>query len=403
MKAKVQNLKGFRDFGVVDSIKRQWLIEKIKEVFELWGYDPIETPTIEPLELFEGNIGEDEKLFYKFTDHGGRNVALKYDQTVPAARYVSSNWQDLPTPFKRYQIQEVFRAENPQKGRYRQFLQCDADIYGSASPLADAEMIALSLDIFNKLNIPNVKALISSRNILGGIPQDILPTIDKIKKIGREQVKKEISENNLYTLKEADEFVEKLENSKPDKNLNEIFKILEAYGIDREKVVFDPFIVRSFSYSTGAIWEVVDRENESLSLLGGERYDKLVKTLSGVDIPATGFGLGFDRVLEMAQELGILPQAKTRTKVLVTVFSKNTLDASIKTLKLLQNAGVNSEIFPDLETKLDKQIKYADKKGVSYVAIIGPDEIVKNEVSLKDLKNKTQESVPTIALLSKIK
>ena len=148
---KTQTLKGFRDFLPKEALKRKWLREKISEVFELWGYDPLETPTLEYLEVFQGVIGEDEKLFFKFEDQGGRNVAMRYDQTVPACRVVGQYQSQLPTPFKRYQIQSAFRSENPQKGRYREFLQCDADIWGVKEPYADAEVIALSLEIYKEL------------------------------------------------------------------------------------------------------------------------------------------------------------------------------------------------------------------------------------------------------------
>src|SRR4030042_7163728 len=154
---KLQTLKGFRDFLPEDALKRQWLKDKLCRIFEKWGYDPLETPTLEPLELFAGQIGEDEKLFFKFEDQGGRKVALRYDQTVPTCRVVGQYAQQLIMPFKRYQIQPAFRAEKPQKGRYREFLQADADIFGVESPYADAETIALSLDIYRSLGFPKAK------------------------------------------------------------------------------------------------------------------------------------------------------------------------------------------------------------------------------------------------------
>src|SRR3989338_5764945 len=167
---KPQTLKGFRDFLPQDAMKRNWLRNKLTEIFELWGYDPLETPTLEPLELFTGQIGEDEKLFFSFTDHGGRKVALRYDQTVPSVRVVSQYLNQLPKPFKRYQIQNAFRAEKPQRGRYREFTQCDADIFGDSSPYADAETIALSLDIYKKLGFKEAKVLINDRNLLSDLP-----------------------------------------------------------------------------------------------------------------------------------------------------------------------------------------------------------------------------------------
>ena len=182
---KIQTLKGFRDFLPEEAIKRNWLINKIRATFEAWGFDPLETPTLEPLELFKGQIGEDEKLFFNFKDQGGREVALRYDQTVPACRVVGEYAQQLPIPFKRYQIQPAFRAENPQKGRYREFLQCDADIFGVASPLADAEVIALSLDVYRQIGFTQVRVLVNDRQLLTKLPYEAIVAIDKLKKLGK--------------------------------------------------------------------------------------------------------------------------------------------------------------------------------------------------------------------------
>ena len=177
-----QLLKGFRDFLPKEAVKRQWLKEKIRATCESWGFEPLETPTLEPLELFEGQVGEDEKLFFKFEDQGGRQVALRYDQTVPTCRVVGQNYQQLTMPFKRYQIQPAFRAEKPQKGRYREFLQCDADIFGDESPFADAEVIALSLDIYRRLGFKQAKVLINNRELVKDIPYPAIAAIDKLKR-----------------------------------------------------------------------------------------------------------------------------------------------------------------------------------------------------------------------------
>ena len=180
---KIQNLKGFRDFLPQEALKRQWLRKKISQTFELWGYDPMETPTLEPLELFAGQIGEDEKLFFKFKDPGGKDVALRYDQTVPTCRVVGQYAGQITLPFKRYQIQSAFRAENTQKGRYREFLQCDADIFGISSPFADAEMIALSLNIYKRIGFVRAKVLINDRALLKDFPYEAIVAIDKLKKV----------------------------------------------------------------------------------------------------------------------------------------------------------------------------------------------------------------------------
>src|SRR3989338_151698 len=184
----IQTLKGFRDFLPEEALTRNWLRNRIQKVFETWGYYPLETPTLEPLELFTGQIGEEENLFFKFKDPGGRDVALRYDQTVPACRVVGQYYRQLPMPFRRYQIQPAFRAEKPQAGRYREFLQCDADIFGIESPLADAEVIALGLDIYRRLGFKQTKVLINDRALLKDIPYTVLVAIDKLKKIGKDGV-----------------------------------------------------------------------------------------------------------------------------------------------------------------------------------------------------------------------
>jgi len=387
-----QLLKGFRDFLPKEAAKRQWLKEKIRLTCESWGFEPLETPTLEPLELFEGQIGEDEKLFFKFEDQGGRKVALRYDQTVPACRVVGQNYQQLAMPFKRYQIQPAFRAEKPQKRRDREFLQCDADIFGDESPFADAEVIALSLDIYRRLGFKQVKALINNRELVKDFPYPAIAAIDKLKKIGKEGVISEMKNKGIAEDK-AREYLDLMLNLKPDETINIILKSLENYGFDKSWYAFEPTIARSFSYSTGPIWEIIIPEFESGSVLGGERFDKLVENVSGVKIPATGFGLGFDRTLEAAEQFGLIPDINSAAKVLVTVFSPELQPNSVSVAGQIRNQGINAEIYTNPSAKLDKQLKYADKKGIPYVVIIGPEEAAKGVVTLKNMKEKTQQTI----------
>ena len=392
-----QLLKGFRDFLPKDAAKRQWLKEKIRLTCESWGFEPLETPTLEPLELFEGQIGEDEKLFFKFEDQGGRKVALRYDQTVPTCRVVGQNYQQLPMPFKRYQIQPAFRAEKPQKGRYREFLQCDADIFGDESPFADAEVIALSLDIYRRLGFKQVRALINNRELVKDFPYPAIAAIDKLKKIGKEGVISEMKNKGIAEDK-AKNYLDLMLNLKPDETINIILKSLENYGFDKSWFAFEPTIARSFSYSTGPIWEIVIPGFESGSVLGGERFDKLVENVSGVKIPGTGFGLGFDRTLEAAEQFGLIPDINSAAKVLVTVFSPELQSNSVSVANQIRNQGINAEIYTNPSAKLDKQLKYADKKGIPYVVIIGPEEAAEDAVTLKNMKEKTQQTIKIEAL-----
>ncbi len=397
----IQTLKGFRDFLPEDAAKRKWLRDKLAAICEAWGFEPLETPTLEPLEIFAGAIGEDEKLFFKFKDPGDRDVALRYDQTVPTCRVVARYQNELTFPFKRYQIQPAFRAEKPQKGRYREFTQVDADIFGVKTRDADAETIALSLDIYRQLGFKQAIVRINSRNLFQNIPYEALVAIDKIKKIGQDGVLAEMEKRNIK-IEKAKEYLSLVKNLKPNEEIDFILKYLKNYGFSDDWYVFDPTIARSFSYSMGPIWEIEIPETGGLSVLGGERYDGLVEKLAGCDIGGTGFAVGFDRTLEAAELLGLLPQLTTSGEILVTVFSEGLLAESQKLARELRDNCLSVDLYttPD---KLDKQLKYADKKGIPYVVIQGPDEAVRNVVKLKNMKAQTQEELPLEAVITKLK
>lgn len=398
---KPQTLKGFRDFLSEDAIKRQYLKDKIRRVFELYGYDPIETPALEYLETFAGQIGEEEKLFYRFQDQGGRWVALRYDQTVPTCRLVAQYPDKITMPFKRYQIQQTWRAEKPQKGRYREFLQCDADIFGIYGPEADAEVIALSMDIYMLLGFKEIKTLTNDRALFKGIPYPVITSIDKFKKIGEAKVIKEIIQKG-YTEKEAKKYLEKVTNLKPNKTIKTIFAYLKAAGFPDSWYQFEPTLARSFSYSTGPIWEIEIPGFAAGSVLGGERFDELVGTFSKKDVPGTGFGLGFDRTLEAMEEFGLIPSKKTKAQVLVTIFSPELSEESIKLATKIRGEGINTDLYPDPEAKLDQQLKYANRKGIPFVAILGPEEVKEGKVTLKDMTTGIQKSIP-LANLNELK
>lgn len=397
----LQTLKGFRDFLPADALKRQWLRDQIVKVFEKWGYDPLETPTLEPLELFAGQIGEDEKLFFKFTDNGGRDVALRYDQTVPTCRVVGQYAATLPMPFRRYQIQPAFRAENTQRGRYREFIQCDADIFGTTSPLADAEVIALSLDIYRQLGFPQAMALINDRSLLKNIPYLAIVAIDKLDKIGESGVIVDMVAKNISE-PDAQSYLSQVTSLKPNDTLRSIFTYLNAAGFEDTWYKFEPTLARSFSYSSGPIWEIKIPNFTAGSVLGGERFDNLVEKISGKNIPGTGFGLGFDRTLEAAMQFNLVPDLKTNTKILVTIFSPDLLTPSLELATKLRSQNISCELYPDPTVKLDKQLKYASQKGIPYVAIMGPEEVSQNLVTLKDLNSSTQTKISLENLIEKL-
>lgn len=387
-----QTLKGFRDFLPEEAMKRQYVIDIIRKTFELYGFEPIETPAIEYLEVFTGNIGEDEKLFYKFKDIGGRDVALRYDQTVPTCRVIAQYPDRITLPFKRYQIQTVWRAEKPQKGRYREFLQCDADIFGVNDRAADAETVALTIDIYKNLGFKKPIAIINDRDLYVGVPYKAIVAIDKLDKIGEEAVVKEFISKG-FTKDEAVKLLNSVRNNKPNDRLRQIFAFLDNYGM-KENYVYKPTLARSFSYSNGTIWEIIIEEFKAGSLCGCERFDSLVSRFSKKSVPGVGFAVGFDRTVLAMEELGLFPKMQTKTKVLVTVFGKDTLRYSQKITQILRNQGINTDLYPDPNDRLDKQLKYADKKGILYVIIAGPDETRNNTVTVKNLETKDQKTIP---------
>lgn len=398
-----RTLKGFRDFLPKEAMSRQWLRNVMSKVCESWGYEPLETPTLEPLELFAGQIGEDEKLFYKFKDQGGRDVALRYDQTIPTCRVIGQYQSQLVYPFRRYQIQPAFRAEKPQKGRYREFTQFDIDIFGVSSPVADAEVIAVTLDIYRKLGFKTAIALINNRDLMKDIPYTAIASIDKLKKIGEEGVVEEMIKKGIDQEK-AKSYLKYVQNIQPDKTIGIIFDYLEAAGFTKEWYKFEPTLARSFSYSQGPIWEIVIPEyGENSSVGGGERYDSLIEKISGQKIPGTGIGIGFDRTLEAALACGLVPEFQSVSKILVTVFSQALWNESMKISNSIRQNELTVELYPDADVRLDKQLKYANKKSIRYVVIAGPEEVAKKVVKLKDMQTGEQNTMSIDDLISKIK
>lgn len=397
-----QTLKGFRDFLPPDALKRQYLIKKVREVFELYGFEPIETPALEYLETFTGNIGEDEKMFFKFEDQGGRKVALRYDQTVPTCRFIAQYRGKVVFPFKRYQIQTVWRAEKPQKGRYREFLQCDADIFGLPQPEADGEVIALTLDLYKNFGFKDFVVKINDRALFKNIPYEVIVAIDKLAKIGKEKVLEEIIEKG-YSKKEAETFLKTMQTIKPNETIQRIFTYLKNLGFSEKNFVFDPTIARSFNYSTGPIWEVAIPGYEVGSVLGGERYDKLIGRFQKDDIEGTGFAIGFDRTLEAMNQFNLFPALKSVAQVLVTIFSPALAKKSLEITASLRNNNIKTEVYLDFTARLDKQLKYANRKNIPFVLIIGPEEAKKGTVKIKDMKTGEQKEVEQAELIKLVK
>ena len=399
-KIKPQTLKGFRDFLPAEKRKRDYVTQKIKKTFELFGFEPLETPTLEYSEVILGKYGKEaDKMVYSFKDKGGRNLSLRYDQTVPTARVLAQYQNSLPKCFRRYQIQNVFRADKPQKGRYREFTQCDIDIFGSTSPIADAEIIACTYFSFQNVGFKNIILRLNDRQILFNVLQtyasaklptlSIIQTIDKLDKKPQDEVVQELVTKGL-TLKQAQQALQAIQAAKISDNLQQIINFSQALGVPETALQFTPALARGLDYYTGMIFEVILPEYPLGSFGGGGRYDNLINQLSGYSIPAVGIAFGFDRMVEAADELNLIPQENTGAKVLITVFEN--CEPALTATAALRQKNINAEVFPKPE-KIDKQLKYADKKGIPYILMIGPDEAAKNMVTLKDMTTGKQETL----------
>ena len=406
---KVQTLKGFRDFLPEAMAVRNYVKNLLIDTFETFGFEPIETPTLEYSSVLMGKYGDEgDKLVYSFTDNGDRQIGMRYDLTVPTAKVLAMYSQTIPMPFKRYQIQPVWRAENTQKGRYREVLQCDIDTFGTNSPIADAEILAVINTVLQKLNFKTFTILINSRIVLNNIlkackitedKNSILQSLDKFSKIGQDGVTKELIDKNIPKAKITVLF-KYIKQAQPDEYLQNVINQLKILGISKNNYQFDPTIVRGLDYYTGPIFETVVAEPKIGSITGGGRYDNLIKSLGGPDISAVGTTIGLDRIVDCITELNLLPNLpKTKTKVLFANFGDKTVNQSLKLITELRNNNIASSFYPDND-KLSKQFKYADSLGIPFVAMIGTDESKNNQVTLKNMATGEQKTINQSNLLA---
>jgi len=358
---KVQKLAGFRDYFVEDVKIREYVINIFKKVFEKYGYEPLETPALENSNIFVGELGDEaEKLFYRFKDQGGRDIMLKYDVMTPMCRTVAENINNIIFPYKRYQIQNVWRSEKPQKGRFREFTQCDADTIGSSSVICDAEFIQMGIEALTNIGFKEFRANINSRKLLSGIIQfagasekEFIPiciSIDKLPKIGREKVKKELIEKrkispevsdkilDLITLTgETEELLTKLKKQLTNipiameaiDELEIIFDYFKTVKLDKKFYLFTPFIARGLAYYTGPVWEFEILEGEVGSVAGCGRYDNIIGKFVGKEVAATGGSFGIERLVEVIKSRKMINISSTIGKVLVTIFDKELFDNSL--------------------------------------------------------------------------
>lgn len=468
--------RGMRDFLPADIRKRNYVINIIKQVYESYGFEPLETPSVENLETLTGKYGEEgNQLMFKILKRGEKlqeelaegkitneneltDLALRYDLTVPLARVVANYKNDLPKFFKRYQIQPVWRADRPARGRYREFYQCDVDAIGSSSMIVEAELCAAVCEILERLGFYDFIIWINNRKLLSGVLEsanvladknsDVLVSLDKLDKIGEDGVEAEligkgVSEESIAALlsfirkvkqthgmfdgikaSKGDEFsdqqlnkafndttlqmmrVDVLENIgigiKGIDDLEEIFQLLYNIGISTVRV--NPSLARGLSYYTGAIFEVVLTNGDFAgSIAGGGRYDGLIGMFGKEQIPAVGFSIGLERILFVMEERGMFPDDLTTNSadVMVTLWNEETAGESLKLANELRGQNLRVLVYPEAD-KLGKQFKYADSLNIPFICILGENELAENKVALKNLKTGEQETVARKDIAAKI-
>ena len=447
MKAKVQIPKGTRDFTPKIMFRRNYIFKIVKSNFERYAYSPIETPAMENLDTLTGKYGEEgDRLIFKILNSGdflsksniNENItskllskeiaekALRYDLTVPFARFVVNNKNDITFPFKRYQMQNVWRADRPQKGRFREFYQCDADVIGSNSLLNEIELIQLCDDIFTDLKVPNIKILINNRKILAAMIEmmsaseffdDFVIILDKIDKIGLEKVEDELIKigvpknklsilNNFLNITDIDKLTNLLCDSKIGiigvQELKYIMKNIENLNLKSSDLKFDITLARGLDYYTGSILEVKSQDVNIGSIAGGGRYDDLTSVFGLDDVSGVGISFGIDRIYLVMEDLGLFPKdIDLSTQVMFVNFGEKESLYCLSLLKELRNNNISAELYPS-SVKIKKQMTYADNKGVQFVIMIGEDEMKSNTLSVKDMNSGEQNNLTLTEFMKKI-
>ncbi|CAN5341310.1 histidine--tRNA ligase [soil metagenome] len=431
-KQNARILKGFRDYPPADMMLRQRLIGAIRTVFERHGFEPIDTPALEHLDVLTGQAGENEKLMYHFEDHGGRAVGLRYDLTVPLARFMAMHENDVVLPFKRYHIAPVWRAEKPQRGRFREFLQCDADIVGSPSMLADAECISVMSDAIHAVGLPqavihiNHRRVLESMALLAGVDAahsvGIFRAIDKLDKIGPEGVRKDLVSTGV-TEASADQILELvLQQGDPDdllaiakarladvdggpqavEELASLVHHLENLGVHSHGWKIDFSLARGIDYYTGPVCEARVESPRVGSIAGAGRYDELVGNFVGRKIPATGMSLGFERILEVVREHDLVSAPDTPADVFVAYLADSAAEGS-RIARELRDEGLRVDQSILDNRGLGAQFKYADRKGIPLAVIPGSEELDRGVVSVKNLRSGIQVEAQLGLLVEEIR
>ncbi|MEM7130575.1 MAG: histidine--tRNA ligase [Chloroflexota bacterium] len=441
-KANTKPLSGMRDFLPVDVLRRNYVIRVIEDVYQSYGFEPLETPVMERLDTLLGKYGEDEKLIFRVLKRGDKlqrslsenpteesvaDAGLRYDLTVPLARVVAQYRSDLPRFFKRYQIQPVYRADRPGRGRYREFYQCDLDIVGSASRAVEAEVMAAVAQILDRLGFGddhpfavrlNHRMILRGLIDLAGIPESLegsaLTAIDKLDKIGIEGVSKELAQRGIDQAA-ADKLVQILSDAPDSGNVDTLawlsdlleeselgsrgvaeLKEIVAYSLGGpadNHIKVDAFLARGLSYYTGAVFEI-EFSGLGISGGGGGRYDELIGMFSGQDIPSCGFSLGLERIILLMEEEKMFPERLLgQPQVLVTQFDESTTNASLNLAAKLRSAGLRIDLYPE-PSRYGRQFQYAEERGIPFALLLSPNEIEKQVIGVKDLQSGEQVEIP---------
>lgn len=429
---KPRVLSGFRDFLPAQMLRRQHVLGILRDVFEQHGFEPLDTPALEHLETLTGQYGEDEKLLYRFEDHGGRLVGLRYDLTVPLARVAAQHANELVLPFKRYQIAPVWRGDRPQRGRFREFFQCDVDTIGSPSMLADAEAIATVSDALGRLGFRSFRIHLNHRRLVAGLARMagidsteagmVYRAIDKIEKIGLTGVREELLARGLGAAavdRAMDLFGMDADDATalaalraqavafPDvlealEELERLMRFVAALGVPPDRFGIRLSMVRGMHYYTGPVFEVTVDQPRIGSVSGGGRYDGLIGGFSGRDVPATGFSIGLERVLEVIGEFGLLPEPRRVVDVLVAIVREGTageggadtgVSNALEAVAALRTAGVRAEVYLNERRSLRDQFNYADRKGIPLIVLAGEAESARDAVTVRDLRRGAEQVV----------
>ena len=439
--------KGMRDFTSEVMFRRNYIFETVKSAFERYGYVPIQTPAMENIQTLTGKYGDEgDRLIFKVLNSGDylskanldenttsksltksiSEKALRYDLTVPFARFVVQNRNDITFPFKRYQMQNVWRADRPQKGRYREFYQCDADVIGTDSLLCEVELVQLYDDVFTMLNIPNVDICINNRKVLSGMVElmgatdlfeQIVIILDKLDKIGIDKVKEEMESKGVK--KEAlsilvtflnttnvSDLSSLLQNSATGKKgleeLQFVINSVNDLGLQSANLIFDITLARGLNYYTGCILEVKANDVAIGSIGGGGRYDDLTGNFGLNDVSGVGISFGIDRIYLVMEELGLFPtNIDVSTQVMFANFGDKEAAFCMPLLKQLRAAGISSELYPKA-AKIKKQMTYANNKGIQFVIMVGEDEMESGILSVKNMKSGEQSNWSIIDLIKEL-